>query len=411
MKKYRSFSASMLGLLKVFVQHNKSICTAMQMILCVAIYTSMQGCEIQAYAASSDGMNITEPDFKTMTTPWTDTPFGGQADTDNGGGTEDRPFAGWFQENGIWGYRTDSGELLRSQWFEYQGEWYYLNENGHMATGWHSVDGNRYYFQSTGELATGWCLDWESHNWYYYDKNRVMHTGWLNEGDAWYWFDSKGEMVYGGYRTIEGVRYYFFNDGQMASNQYIGMHFYNAQGQEDKRYDIQLVGDGKVTQQDRDMVSDGLYLYPRKWIAAFVNSGWSFQYYTEKSFFEAPDTDQGVYYLYHELDTKYKKLKICKSDSMVRAFGEYVAYASGVLKKESTAMQKLRSEQVNLDDLLEIPDYYDSDDGFYFGALCEAYFDDVKRREMEQLAPLTCETLRGILFQDSQADYSASSSQ
>lgn len=304
---------------------------------------------------------------------------------------------GWFQEGGIWKYRSGDGDVLRGQWLEDGGSWYYLDEDGHMATGWTTVDGMRYCFQPTGEWMRGWCMDWDSHTWYFYDSDHTMHTGWLFDGGAWYWMDGQGRMFAGGYRTIEGVKYYFFNDGQLAANQYIGFRYHDKDGLEESSHDVQLVGGGKVSQEDRDMVSDALYLYPRRWIARFVETGWSFQYYTEKSFFEAPDTDLGVYYKYYDLDTRYRKLKLCRSESMVRAFGEYVAYASGTLEEGNEDMRLLRSEQVNLDDLLEIPDYYDSSDRFFFGAVCEAYFDDEKREQMETLSPEACRVLEGIL--------------
>ena len=42
---------------------------------------------------------------------------------------------------------------------------------------------------------------------------------------------------------------------------------------------------------------------------------------------EAPMTDEGVCYVYHKTDQRYKKIKFTDPESLTRAFGEYAAGA------------------------------------------------------------------------------------
>lgn len=250
-----------------------------------------------------------------------------------------------------------------------------------------------------GNGGHNWYYSEKNHHWYYYDENRNVHSGWLLYEGEWYWFDSDGWMEDSGYANIDGVRYYFFSNGQMAHNQYVGLNYMNQDGQAQAEHDIRVVGRKEPTSEDRDMITDALYEVPRGWIAAFEKSGWQMMFYKQKNYFAAPDTDMGIYYVYHSVDTRYKKVKFTDTDSLLQAFGTYVGYAAGCYEEGDAQMQVLWAEQRGLNHILNIPDYYAGDVGFYFGKLFAAYLNPQDREAMEEIAPRVCEVMGDILHE------------
>lgn len=248
-----------------------------------------------------------------------------------------------------------------------------------------------------GSGGSNWYYSDKNHHWYYYDEDRSVHTGWLLYEGEWYWFDSDGWMEASGYASIDGVRYYFFSNGQMAYNQYVGLKYMNEDGQEQEENDIRVIGRERPNSEDLDMITDALYEVPRGWIAEFEKTGWQLMFYKQKNYFAAPDTDLGIYYVYHSVDTRYKKVKFTETDSLLQAFGTYVGYAAGCYEEGNPQMQALWTEQIALNHVLNIPDYYSGDAGFYFGKLFAAYLDPQDREAMEQIAPGACEILGDIL--------------
>lgn len=248
-----------------------------------------------------------------------------------------------------------------------------------------------------GSGGSNWFYSDKNHHWCYYDENQAVHTGWLFYEGEWYWFDSDGWMKAGGYANIDGLRYYFFSNGQMAHNQYVGLNYLNQDGQEQADQDIRVVGREKPTTEDRDMITDALYEVPRGWFAEFEKAGWQMMFYKQKKYFAAPDTDMGIYYVYHSVDTRYKKVKFTDTDSLLQAFGTYVGYAAGCYEEGNPMMQTLWTEQIALNNILNIPDYYSGDAEFYFGKLFAAYLDPVDRAAMEQISPQACEVMGDIL--------------
>lgn len=248
-----------------------------------------------------------------------------------------------------------------------------------------------------GSGGSNWYYSDKNHHWYYYDENRDYHTGWLFYEGEWYWFDSDGWMEASGYANIDGVRYYFFSNGQMAYNQYVGLKYMNRDGQEEEEHNIRVIGRETPTSEDRDMITDALYEVPRGWLAEFEKDGWQLMFYKQKKYFAAPDTDMGIYYVHHSVDTRYKKVKFTDTDALLQAFGTYVGYAAGCYEEGNPLMEALWKEQTALNNILNIPDYYSGDAEFYFGKLFAAYLDSQDREAMQQLAPEACEIMGDIL--------------
>ena len=263
-----------------------------------------------------------------------------------------------------------------------------------------------YAMDAPGGGGANWHYSQKGHYWYYCDDDQSPHTGWLfYEGD-WYWFNSEGRMEDGGYANIDGVQYYFYGNGHMAQNQYIGLNYRNADGIAWEEQDIRVVGTESPNTEDRDMITDALYEVPRGWFAQFEKDGWQMMFYKKKEYFAAPDTDMGIYYVYHSLDTNYKKVKFCNTDALLQAFGEYVGYAAGCYKEDSEWMQQLWQEQKALNNVLNIPEYYSNDVQFYFGMLISTYLDYEGRQDMEQISPKACEILDDILhLKDANPEY------
>ncbi len=251
--------------------------------------------------------------------------------------------------------------------------------------------------EAPGRGGDGWYYDQRNFHWYYFDAENRPHTGWLKYEGEWYWFDSDGQMADGGYQNVDGLRYYFFINGNMAWNQYVEMKYMDKDGQNDKTHDIRVIGSGRPTNEDRDLISDALYLVPRGWIEQFIRDGWELMFYKKKKYFAAPDTDMGIYYVYHSTDTNYKKVKFAEAEAVLQGFGEYIGYAAGCYEKEDARMRTLWGEQAILRSVLEIPGYYANDARFYFGKLFVSYMDDEKKERMEKLSPKACEVMEEII--------------
>ena len=62
------------------------------------------------------------------------------------------------------------------------------------------------------------------------------------------------------------------------------------------RYNVRLIGEDSLSMEQKDMITDAAYYVPGKWMKRFVEDGWQVMFYTKKKYFEAPDTDMGIYY-------------------------------------------------------------------------------------------------------------------
>lgn len=252
--------------------------------------------------------------------------------------------------------------------------------------------------EAPGDQDPRWEYSQEDHNWYFYETDRaVPYTGWLDFHGERYWFDGQGRMADDGFRTIDGKQYYFFINGHMARNQFVGMKYYDADGQPDDTHEVRKLGRESITTEQRDLFSDALYEVPRSWIARFMEEGWQFMCYTSKKYFSAPDTEMGIYYVYHSVDTYYHKLKFTNVDAVLQAFGEYVGYSAGLYKRDHVFMEQLWADEPVLGKLLDIPDYYAGDAKFYFGKLFAAYLDEQQQAEILRLAPKTAQVMEELL--------------
>ncbi len=261
-----------------------------------------------------------------------------------------------------------------------------------------------YAMEAPGDGDLGWYYDQEFHHWYYCHEDQTIQTGWMKYHGEWYWFDGDGWMADRGNVTIDGVPYYFFLNGHMAWNQYVGMMFYGEDGRRWEKKDVRVIGRKMPDTEDRDLFSDYMYQVPRSWLARFIREDWEFMFYKQKDYFAAPSTDQGVYYVYHDVDTHYKKVKFTDVNAVLQAFGEYVGYAAGCYRKNNPRMQILWQEQPAVRSLLELPDYYADDAAFYFGKLFATYLGGEDRQELMQASPRACEVLEEILYQEEEKE-------
>lgn len=303
----------------------------------------------------------------------------------------------WTGDGEDWQYMLPDGMYLEKSWLYDDGRWYYFSSSGYMQTGLKKIGSNYYFFRENGEMATGWAYDAEEEQWHYMDENGVVTKGWLKKGGAWYWFDSKGVMYNKGFRMVDGHKYYFYEDGQMAANQFVGMNYYDENGLRDNRYDMTIQGKRRPTNEERDKITQALSGVPREWIKKFVESGWEFMYYTDKQYFSAPKTDQGIYYVYHKTDKNYKKLKFTNPETLAMAFGEYIAYATGNDKEENDFMADFYQYLSESSMAQPLPSYFDSDPAMWFGLLIQCYGNTEIRIEMKQNSPELIKNLEKVL--------------
>lgn len=303
----------------------------------------------------------------------------------------------WTGDGEDWQYMLPDGMYLEKSWLYDDGRWYYFSSSGYMQTGLRKIGSNYYFFRENGEMATGWAYDADEEQWHYMDEDGVVTKGWLQKGGAWYWFDSKGVMYNRGFRMVDGHKYYFYEDGQMAANQFVGMNYYDENGLRDNRYDMTIQGKRKPTNEERDKITQALSGVPREWIKKFVESGWEFMYYTDKKYFSAPKTDQGIYFVYHKTDKNYKKLKFTNPETLAMAFGEYIAYATGNDKEDNNFMADFYQYLSESSMAQSLPSYFDSDPAMWFGWLIQCYGNTEIRIDMKRNSPELVKNLENAL--------------
>lgn len=306
----------------------------------------------------------------------------------------------WTGDGEDWQYMLPDGMYLEKSWLYDDGRWYYFSSSGYMQTGLRKIGSDYYFFRENGEMATGWAYDADEEQWHYMDEDGVVTRGWLQKGGAWYWFDSKGVMYNRGFRMVDGHKYYFYEDGQMAANQFVGMNYYDENGLRDNRYDMTIQGKRKPTNEERDKITQALSGVPREWIKKFVESGWEFMYYTDKKYFSAPKTDQGIYFVYHKTDKNYKKLKFTNPETLAMAFGEYIAYATGNDKEDNDFMADFYQYLSESSMAQSLPSYFDSDPAMWFGWLIQCYGNTEIRIDMKRSSPELVKNLEKALGLD-----------
>lgn len=309
----------------------------------------------------------------------------------------------WQQEAYGWRYTDESGEAAKSGWRQIDGLWYHFDRDGYMQTGWQKIGSYYYCLKDTGDLTIGWAYNSETEKWHYFNPDGTFQKGWFQDTDGhWYWFSTAGTMANNGYKTIDGQRYYFFEDGKMAANQYVGLAYLDENGLRNQDYDIVIEGKKKestVSSEIKDEITTALEKIPGGWIKYFVEHGWKIMYYPEKEYFSAPESDGSTYYIYHKLDTSYRKIKFCRPESLTQAFGEYMYYVSDLNSGGNSFALDLEMNRGNVDAFVDVPDYYYNETQFYFGKLTEAYLsDETTRKAMEEDSPLICETINKVIY-------------
>ena len=144
-------------------------------------------------------------------------------------------------------YYTASGALFeKTGWQIINGHYVYFDEDSCARSGLIEVDGTQYY------ISRKYIDDADRVKYEYrmVSKGHVMANGKLYYASAsgalskvtapngWYWIENWEQYVYykngtllrDGEYVINGATYYFYEDGGMASDDWIGYHYYGASG-------------------------------------------------------------------------------------------------------------------------------------------------------------------------------------
>lgn len=92
-------------------------------------------------------------------------------------------------------FKRYDGTYVKSDFVVSRGDTYYFDENGKMATGWHTIKSTTYYFNKKGIMQTGWQKNGSDK--YYMTKSGGAVTGWQKIGKNTYYFENDGKMVTG----------------------------------------------------------------------------------------------------------------------------------------------------------------------------------------------------------------------
>ena len=246
------------------------------------------------------------------------------------------------------------------------------------------------------QALAGWETDGEG-NWSYREEDGSLLHGWVRDGGRWYYLDENGLMLSNELRHIDGISYRFFRDGRLAASTYVGLSYFNPDGLRDQAHDIRVIGKRSPENWEKDEITDSVSFVPACWMDRLTEKGWELMFYTDRDFLAAPDTDLGVYYVGHELDTAYRKLKFTDPSELTRGIGEFIGYELGLYRPGDERMAALRADQVAVETLFPIPDFYGEDDPFYFGVLCQLYWDSGTTEELQREAPGAWELLGELL--------------
>lgn len=311
----------------------------------------------------------------------------------------------WISENGGWQYERADGSMAKGAWEDIDGEWYYFGSDGYMQTGWQKIGSIRYCFEDDGTLAQGWrCYTGDGDDkWYYFDQNGNAVIQWLFDDGNWYWFNGSGIMSTETVRTIGGLKYYFNEDGSLKTNTYIGVKYFNSEGQPDARYNVTAENrDGKkITVDDgvKEEIAEKLNAIPKGWLKKFVDDGWTFIYCPEKEYYSSVKYEDGGdrYYIRYKLSTYDKNIRFTDVDAILAGFGEYVY---------RTAKQELRDYKFSWEAgyktdeicrLTEIPESVAEDTQSVFGVLFAEYLDESGRDQMGEEMPDICWIMEKII--------------
>lgn len=292
----------------------------------------------------------------------------------------------WVGDGEDWQYLLPDGTYLEKSWLRDQGKWYYFSRDGYMEHGVQHIGPDYYFFGGNGVMATGWAYDGDEDIWYYAKEDGALKKGWHQGGDAWYWFDSRGEMYCKGFRMVSGHKYYFYENGQMAANQYVELNYYDENGLRDREHDVTIQGKRKPSAEEKERITASMAGIPREWIRRFTEDGWELMFYTDKSYFSAPATEQGIYYVRYDVDPTYRKIKFTNPDCLAMAFGEFAAEWLGRSQAERLLLEL--EDHVEDSGLVQpLPGYFDEKPEMVFGHLFEGLCQEEVRRTIREESP------------------------
>lgn len=126
----------------------------------------------------------------------------------------------WEQRANGYGFRRESGDLVKNAWIKVDGNIYYINKAGCRVTGWIDYLGRRYLAQKDGALYFGWYT--KGKKTYYLRENGVMAKGKLTIDGVVYHFNKKNGVRTSGWANLGRKRCYFDkNTGQMKQSTWI----------------------------------------------------------------------------------------------------------------------------------------------------------------------------------------------
>ncbi|MCR5370719.1 MAG: N-acetylmuramoyl-L-alanine amidase family protein [Clostridium sp.] len=303
--------------------------------------------------------------------------------------------AGTWEETGkAWRYRTEDGSWLTKSWLFDGGKWYYFDSFGEMVTDQTRIDGQYYFFHSDGSMASGWLLDYDRNDWYYADENGAFHTGWLSSGPDWYWFDARGRLYDGTRHMIDGKLYDFYPNGKLVSDNYKELRYYNADGVHMAERDITVYGERRPYDREKEQITEVCSEIPSSYIRLFHQKGWELMFYTDKAYFSAPATDQGIDYVRYKLDKNYKKLKFTDPAALRLGFGEFIAL---MMTEETDVLADYYRYLDGSELAAPHSSWYEEDPDRQFAAMFDDYCTPAIRADWRRTDPAGVEKLERLL--------------
>lgn len=304
------------------------------------------------------------------------------------------PAGTWEGSGDTWRYKTEDGNWLTKSWLLDNGKWYYFDSFGEMVTDQTRIGGQYYFFHSDGSMASGWLLDYERNDWYYADESGAFHTGWMKSGPDWYWFDTKGRLYQGSRHMIDGKLYDFYPNGKLVSDNYKELRYYDENGVHLSARDITIYGDRRPYDTEKAKITEICGEIPSAFIRLFHEKGWELMFYTDKSYFSAPATDQGIDYIRYKLDKNYKKLKFTDPAALRAGFGEFIALQ---LTEEPDVLADYYRYIEGSDAASPHSSWYDLDPGRQFAAMFDDYCNPTVRADWRRTDPAGVEKLERML--------------
>ena len=89
-------------------------------------------------------------------------------------------------------FKRYDGTYVKSDFVVSRGDTYYFDENGKMATGWHTIKSTTYHFNKKGIMQTGWITLGKKR--YYLDEDGIMQTGTITVNGKKYTLAADGSL-------------------------------------------------------------------------------------------------------------------------------------------------------------------------------------------------------------------------